>query len=310
MRTGAPFFFGLIGLTLTATSSSSRAEAADVVKQCIDASENALALRKQGRLLEARKMLAICSVTACGQEIKNTCEERIAEISRSLPNITFEAKDSDDTDVVNATATIDGTRGVPLKGQPWELDPGTHAFKFEAPGHAPVEQMFVLTETVKGRRERIVFTSLPGPPTLVGAATGVPSLATARASSTSPAKTAASTPPNAAPPSPGKGRRTAAVVVGGAGLLAMGAAGFLGWTAKAAYDGALDCKGSVCTSPRGYDERESARRTGNTATIVFIAGGAAVAAGVVLWLTAPRTAAAGEVRVGLAPCGVVAEGEF
>lgn len=311
MRTGAPFLFGLIGLTLTTTSSFSRAEAADVVRQCIDASENALALRKQGRLIEARKTLAICSVTACGQEIKNTCEERIAEITRSLPNITFEAKEPGGTDVVNATATIDGVRSVALKGQPLELDPGTHAFKFEAPGHTPVEQVFMLAEAAKGRRERVVFTAQSGPPPQLAATeAGAARRAPASAGSASPANTANPNAPNAANPSAGKGRRTAAAAVGGAGLLAMGAAGLLGLTAKASYDGAVDCRGNVCTSQRGYDERESARRTGNAATILFIAGGAAAAAGAVLWLTAPKTAASGKIRMGLASCGVVAEGEF
>jgi hypothetical protein len=114
--------------------------------------------------------------------------------------------------------------------------------------------------------------------------------------------------------SAGASQRTVGVIVGGVGIvgLAVGTAFVL--SAKSKYDSSLnDCvqgTPNVCNAD-GVSERNSARTSGDIASVAFGVGIAAVASGVVLWFTAPsgRSDAA---RVGLVPTpgGALLRGEF
>ena len=46
---------------------------------CIGASEQAVAARKAGKLLEARKQLTICSAPACPEAMRASCQQRNAD---------------------------------------------------------------------------------------------------------------------------------------------------------------------------------------------------------------------------------------
>jgi len=67
-----------LGIGLT-TPAGARAD--DATAQCIASSERGLDLRKQEKLLEARKVLATCATTKCPDEIRTVCEQRITEIN-------------------------------------------------------------------------------------------------------------------------------------------------------------------------------------------------------------------------------------
>ena len=118
------------------------------------------------------------------------------------------------------------------------------------------------------------------------------------------------------PPSPstgGSGLRTAGWVVGGAGIVAMVVGGTLGLVARSRYDEPQDCSDRVCNSQSSVDTRNGARSTGDVATVVFVAGAAATAVGIVLWVVAPsgrQVAASPGWRVGVTPGGLAAEGRF
>ena len=65
--------------------------------------------------------------------------------------------------------------------------------------------------------------------------------------------------------------------------------GVFGLSAKTSYDDSLAfCpkNKNLCTQP-GVDARDDARTKGNVASVAMIAGGALVATGAVLWITAP-----------------------
>jgi tetratricopeptide (TPR) repeat protein len=94
-------------------------------------------------------------------------------------------------------------------------------------------------------------------------------------------------------------RRISALAVGGA---ALGALAFgIGFTAKAAANKAAAeeaCPGGqVCPDDRAHDLSIDAVRAANFATAGFVVAGAAAAAALTLWLTAPKTTPA---KVGLA----------
>lgn len=78
-------------------------------------------------------------------------------------------------------------------------------------------------------------------------------------------------------------QRVLGFAIGGAGLVSAGIGGALALVAKSQYE-----KAAGEGFPARDTDSASAVGTGNAATILVLAGGAVTAAGVVVWLTAPR----------------------
>lgn len=202
----------------------------------------------------------------------------------------------------SARVTVDGVE-VPSAALGFKrpIDPGAHAVKAEAEGHATVEQTFTAKE---GATSEVKLT--------LGAASGVPPVAAAPPESPSE-------PPPAAPPSGEQGtsiatdssRKTWALVafgVGAAGLVVGGVTGVMALGKKSDLDAA--CPEGRCPASAQGDV-DSYTTLGTVSTVGFVAGGVGVAAGAVLWLTAPRASSsqAGVWPV-LSPTGVGAVGRF
>jgi hypothetical protein len=103
------------------------------------------------------------------------------------------------------------------------------------------------------------------------------------------------------------GQRTAAFVVGGVGVAGLALGAVFGIVALGKNGDLRNaCGGDVhtCVLPAGSPSvtgpRDSARSASTVSTIAFIAGGAALAGGVVLFATAPSAASVASVRVGAA----------
>ncbi len=96
---------------------------------------------------------------------------------------------------------------------------------------------------------------------------------------------------------PGRVRKVVGLGLAGAGVIAVGVAGYITLGAKSDYDNAIKthCNGAkdMCDAD-GLKLTKDARSTANTATIVTIIGAAAVAGGLVLYFTAPNGAHADE----------------
>lgn len=148
------------------------------------------------------------------------------------------------------------------------VDPGKHTLEATAPG----KKKWVKTVSVDA-----------GSTT---AAIEVPALELAPADQ--PRDTVEPPPPAAAPPEKfWTTRRTIAASVAGIGVLATGVGGYLALSAKSDYDGSSDyCDGDLC-KPQGLSIRSDAISKANTAGIIMGVGLAAVAAGAVVWFTAP-----------------------
>jgi hypothetical protein len=99
-------------------------------------------------------------------------------------------------------------------------------------------------------------------------------------------------------------QRTLSYVSGGLGILGLASAGVLGYLAYRAKQDSLDyCStrdADLCSQP-GVDERNRARSLGNAATALSIAGGALLAGGVILFVTAPSAKPARTARLALNP---------
>ena len=134
-------------------TTASRVNADSQIKKCIDASDEGLDLRKQGKLLDARRTLAVCADAACGAEIKDTCEKRIAAINAAIPTVAFQAMDGTGNDLTYVSVSMDGKPLLErLQGNAVSLDPGPHTFHFESEGMDPVDKTLVLGRRGEGSK--------------------------------------------------------------------------------------------------------------------------------------------------------------
>jgi hypothetical protein len=105
-----------------------------------------------------------------------------------------------------------------------------------------------------------------------------------------PARLLAPARPQPDPPPPGKTQRKAAYITGVAGVAGIGLGGYFGIVAfdrnaRSKHECRPD-NPSLCSS-RGVELRHDAQTAATVSTVAFAAGGALLATGLVLWLTAP-----------------------
>jgi hypothetical protein len=235
---------------------------------CINAVEQALTLRTTGKLRDALKTLAACSDPACPEEVRAECTQRIAAIDSAMPTLIFSAKDGAGNDLPAVKVTMDGASlTTTLDGRPVPIDPGEHAFRFEAAGQPPVDKTLVVREGEKNRIESVVLGPVVPPPP------------------------AAAPPPVTEEPRSWSNRKTLAVVAGGVGVVGIGLG--IVWSAYASSAQSQErsnCGASSCPNrDQSVEDYNTAQKNATAATVSLVAGAALVAAGVVLWITAPSS---------------------
>ncbi len=256
------------------------ARAADpTVQECLSANVTSITLRNQHKLGEARAELLVCAAPSCPEDIRLECVRRVRLVNAAIPMIVFQVKDPSGNDLAAVTVTMDGKPLVDrLDGTALSLDPGEHRFSFTAAGRPTVERTFILHEGEQDRRERIVLANAPEAPALA------------------PAPAPAGPPPVVVDRRPsGMGTaRIAGATVAGIGLAGVVVGAVFGLSAKSRYDESnKDCgkqpgDPNGCESTAGVTLRDEARTAGTISTVAFIVGGVGLAAGAVLWFTAPR----------------------
>jgi hypothetical protein len=205
--------------------------------------------------------------------------EQRDKLKPHVPLLTLRLADGAPTE----TALVrDGeTLGKAVLGLALPLDPGPHTIVAQAPGGPPASQTVTLAPDEKKELTLTVKLAEPGtpPPPLVGGPQPTPAGPSA---------------PVAPPPldtARGSGQRTAGFVVGGVGVagLVIGAVtGGLTLAKKSAITGNCNLTTKVCNNATGKDAATSAQTTGLVSTIGFVAGGVALAGGVVIIATAPK----------------------
>jgi tetratricopeptide (TPR) repeat protein len=123
------------------------------------------------------------------------------------------------------------------------------------------------------------------------------------------------TPRDAAPARPaedvggGSPQKTIAVVLAAVGVAGVGTGAFFGLRASSRWsDAKSHCDERLECDATGVALADEARTSGNVSTISFIAGGALVALGAVLFFTAPKNA--GGMHVGIGPGSLLLGGAF
>jgi hypothetical protein len=220
---------------------------------------------------------------------EKVARDRAAALEPKLSKLTISVSDAAKT--ADLEIKRDGVSvGAAQWGAPLPVDPGTHMITASASHKQPWRT--TVEVAAGGASAAVTVTPLRDAP-----------VTAAPAASTSS--------PSAVPSSveaPSSGRRTSAILFAGVGTLAMGTGGVLGLLAKSKFKSAWDdghCDDAGC-DPTGLEIQRSAISRGNVATIVAVSGAVLTTAGVVLWLTAPKT----EMKVGLSPKEIVLRGTF
>jgi serine/threonine-protein kinase len=163
-----------------------------------------------------------------------------------------------------------------LWGTPVPVDPGEHALEVRAPGHETFRTAF--RGEGEGKTETLQLPALKRLPESADPPSGQQG---------SPAGAGAVSMEDA--PSDGSAQRTSGLVLGGLGVIGVGVGSFFGLRAiQKNKDAEESCSGSSCSTPAGVELTNDALNAARISNVAFIAGGALLAGGVVLYLTAPK----------------------
>jgi hypothetical protein len=257
-------------LALVASLGTLPALAAEPTKQqCVAANDAAQDYRQQGKLHAAREKLALCVSQSCPGPVREDCAQRLEELDRVTPTVVLEAIDAAGNDLSAVRVTLDGQPlADKIDGAAIAVDPGEHHLVFETEGQPSVEKTVVLREGEKGRRIRAVLGGTAEP-----------------RSTREAAKPEA---PEA--PSDGSGQRTVGLVLAGAGVVGVVIGSVFGLAAKSTYDQASQACRDGTGPCLGADVGHSndAHSQAAVSTGAFVVGGALIAGGLVLYLTAPK----------------------
>jgi hypothetical protein len=197
------------------------------------------------------------------------------------------------------------------------IDPGDHVVLVSSPGHS--QRTFNVRLGTESHAGTVRIDSLDEPSPL---GLDTPAAATA---STPPTTSASAASPAELPPSSDGGsaprtgatRRWIGLGIGGAGVIGLGLGSAFGLMAKSklnqSNDGPCNAATNKCTQA-GLSLRQDAGNAATASTIAFVAGGVALAAGIVLYVTAPRAAPISALVVAPAPLagggGAIVQGRF
>jgi serine/threonine-protein kinase len=199
---------------------------------------------------------------------------KVAELEPKLATLAVVVAPA--ADVPGLVVKRDGEAvGRAVWGTPIPVDPGAHSVEASAPGRRPWQSQAV----VEGPAAKA---SIEVPPLVEDVAPPVPP-------PPSPGSPPPAPPPAPPPPSsPGSTQRVLGVVTGVVGLGGIAVGSVFGLVAKSHQsDAGPHCSGTECDAT-GISALSDARSAATVSTIGFIAGGAVLAGGVVLYLVAPR----------------------
>jgi hypothetical protein len=273
------------------------ADGAPVTTQtCIDANAKAQELRRESKFAATRAALNLCVNSQCPSMVRDDCTRRLDDLDRAQPTIVFSVKDENGADVGAVKVSIDGRKLTDrLDGATLAVDPGSHAFTFEPQGQPPITRQLIIHEGERGRLETIAVAA-PGSGAVPAAhgGTGPRGVVFHGSAALDP------TPVDASAQS-GQAQRIWGFTLGGVGVAGIAAGAALGLVASAAWNDAKNDCGAVC-SPQNHSAAESDHDRASTfailSTVGFVAGGALVALGGILVLSAPHASGATTPSVG------------
>jgi hypothetical protein len=298
---------GLLLALLLAGTTTSGARADD--QTCNDSYEQGQVLRKRdNKLLSAREQFRTCVNVCTLEALKKGCSTWLTELEADIPTVVLSARDGSGTSLVDVTVEMDGKPlATKLDGRPIEVDPGSHSFMFIAPDGTKQQAML---NVAAGQRNQLVSATIAPPPAPLPPPPAAPPLNLAR-EMVPPPSPPATTIETA---SGGSSLKTVGLVIGGVGVAGLVAGTFFGVLAVSAKSSYQQHCGSNIGAPPGACDDQGVSGPGDASskatlsTAFLVGGGVAAAAGVTLFLIAPRGGTAPQVGVG--PTGIFARGTF
>jgi hypothetical protein len=230
-------------------------------KACVDASTQGQTERDAGHLLEARTQFLQCASDQCPAIVRKSCDRWLADVEERIPSVVVRVLDASGQDLTDAQLTIDG-QPVELDGRPVQLDPGPHTLLVTHSSGA-IERKTLLAEKEKARLVRVQLGE--DEPAVAGEAPPGPGPGAEQV--------------DEGPVEPGGKIPVGVWVLGGVGIVGLGAFVYFGITAKGDYD---DLK-AECSPACSDADTEAGRRNALIADISLGVGIAALA-GSVTWL--------------------------
>lgn len=176
-------------------------------QQCVDASERAQLLRDEKRLIEAEQSALACTSAECPDPVKEDCAQLLERVRAAIPAIVVRARPES---LLAVKVMVDGRIVAErLTGTAIRIDPGPHAFVFEAEGRVPIRKRLLIVEGEQNRLVEVDF-RLPEP----------------EPAKPSPAESAPPAPSTSTTPGVGPW------ILAGAGVGAIGVGTYLGLTGK------------------------------------------------------------------------------
>jgi len=228
--------------------------------------------RAQSAYLEAEKLAALKGDT----HRASAARQRADALAPKIPKILFGGLP--ETLPAGLTVSLDGDPiGLDALRVGVSTDPGPHTVVYG------VDDKLTIEVELQESEAKELTLELPAPPVVD------PDPRTRRRRDTGE-------PGHGATRHPGRGRRIAGVVIGGVGLVGVGVGSVVALMARSDYKDAFaaHCDAMNTCDEVGYQATHDARHRANIATVVAVTGVAAVAAGVVIFLTAPSAKAHAE----------------
>jgi hypothetical protein len=218
--------------------------------------EQAQVLRKQRIFSAAREQLEICR-TKCPPVLSADCSQWEAELKALTPTVVFRVHDPAGRRLESFRATDNGTIiGGATGDAQVAVDPGDHAFRFEAPGYAAGEIRVSLNEGEHGRGVDVTLVAVAPPP-------GSPGIDTDTA--------------------PSRGLAYVLVGIGALGLASGGALALAGFVDKANLQ-------NSCAPACHPDSVDTIRTLWTVGAVSAATGAAAAGVGITLWVRSGRHA--------------------
>jgi hypothetical protein len=263
----------------------------------------ALCYEKTGRTASAwsaYRDAAAAAAVAGNKERERGARDRAAALAPKVSKLTVEVPA--DSRVQGLAVTRDGVDVGPAQwGVPIPTDAGKHELVAKAPGHGDWRSTVPL-----GPDGGLITVTVPR---LAVAATPVAGAAPAVAAA-APAEQGQPTETVPAESKSGGlgGQRIVALVAGGVGVAGVAVGTIFGVQALSKHSKAKEsCDGTACTTNDGVDAGNDAHKAGTISTIGMVVGAVGIAAGVTLWVTAPKSSST---QVGVWPGGVVLRRSF
>ncbi len=259
---------------------------------------------KTGRTASAWAMFkeAASIAGAQGQDSRQKLAiQRTRSLEPGLVKLSIDVAQGDES-LLGFEVRNDGVAVPPAQfGAPVPVDPGDHRIEASAPGKRTFSQAVNITKGAV-RITIPLLTDLSAPSGNPTQSESAPAAANATTIGSQPEGTPAANQPGAAvssngtvapkdgSPDHGKTQRIASIALGGLGIVGIGVGTVYGFTAihnNSQSKNECPSNPNIC-SDAGVNGRNDALRQARISTVAFVAGGAALAAGAVLYFTAPN----------------------